>query len=168
MLFMNPAAVTLRQVLALAVFVWLSVMLSYARLEAGEIPANIVVGTMRAPPFVLRSDDGQWSGLSIDLWRQIAAELKVRFELREYDYDLAGLLEPSSAAKFMQRLRQSRSLSMAKSTSTSPTRIFPPASASRCTPSRRSAHLRYCLACSVISSVQRLQGCSACFSSWAC
>jgi polar amino acid transport system substrate-binding protein len=56
-------------------------------------PTTLVVGTMRVPPFVLRSDDGQWSGLSIDLWKQIAAELKVGFEFREYDYDLAGLLD---------------------------------------------------------------------------
>jgi polar amino acid transport system substrate-binding protein len=48
---------------------------------------------MRVPPFVLQSDDGQWSGLSIELWRQIAAELKAEFELREYDYDLVGLLD---------------------------------------------------------------------------
>ena len=44
---------------------------------------------MRVPPFVLRSDDGQWSGLSIDLWKQIAAELKLDFEFREFDYDPA-------------------------------------------------------------------------------
>ena len=56
-------------------------------------PAKLVVGTMRVPPFVLRSDDGQWSGLSIDLWKQIAAELKTDFEFREYDYDPAGLLD---------------------------------------------------------------------------
>ena len=47
---------------------------------------------MRVPPFVLRSDDGQWGGLSIELWKQIAAELKI-FEFREYDYDPAGLLD---------------------------------------------------------------------------
>jgi polar amino acid transport system substrate-binding protein len=60
-----------------------------ARAETGKI----VVGTLRVPPFVLRSDDGQWSGLSVDLWKQIAAELKIDFEFREYDYDVAGLLD---------------------------------------------------------------------------
>jgi ABC-type amino acid transport substrate-binding protein len=60
---------------------------------AGQPRAKIVVGTMRVPPFVLRSDDGQWSGLSIDLWKRIADELKVPFEFREFDYDLAGLLD---------------------------------------------------------------------------
>jgi ABC-type amino acid transport substrate-binding protein len=55
--------------------------------------AKLVVGTMRVPPFVLRSDDGRWSGLSVELWTQVAAELKTPFEFREYDYDLAGLLD---------------------------------------------------------------------------
>ena len=54
--------------------------------------ARLVVGTMRAPPFVLRSDDGVWNGLSIELWRQIATELKLSFEWREFDYDADGLL----------------------------------------------------------------------------
>jgi ABC-type amino acid transport substrate-binding protein len=52
-----------------------------------------VVGTVRVPPFVLRSDDGQWHGLSIELWKQIAIELNVPFEFREFDYDQAGLLD---------------------------------------------------------------------------
>ena len=53
---------------------------------------TMLVGTMRVPPFVLRGDDGQWGGLSIDLWKLIAAELKVPYEFRDYDYDPAGLL----------------------------------------------------------------------------
>ncbi|AOO84768.1 hypothetical protein BHK69_25365 [Bosea vaviloviae] len=47
---------------------------------------------MRAPPFVLRGDDGVWSGLSIELWQQIATALKLEFEMREFDYDPDGLL----------------------------------------------------------------------------
>jgi ABC-type amino acid transport substrate-binding protein len=87
---MKSAAPTL---LATAAALWLSLLLSNAKAEAGAMPGKVVVGTMRVPPFVLRSDDGQWSGLSIDLWKQIAADLDIRFELREYDYDLAGLLD---------------------------------------------------------------------------
>lgn len=66
---------------------------SHAESDAGHGSATLVVGTMRVPPFVLRSDDGRWSGLSIELWTQVAAELKTPFEFREYDYDLAGLLD---------------------------------------------------------------------------
>lgn len=73
---------------------WTLVVPSYGHADAGagQPPAKIVVGTMRVPPFVLRSDDGQWSGLSIDLWKRMAEELKMPFEFREFDYDLAGLL----------------------------------------------------------------------------
>jgi polar amino acid transport system substrate-binding protein len=63
----------------------------YAQGLSGDGTAKLVVGTMRIPPFVLRGDDGQWSGLSIELWKRIAAELKVEFEFREYDYDPVGL-----------------------------------------------------------------------------
>jgi ABC-type amino acid transport substrate-binding protein len=65
----------------------------HAQAQESGSPAKLVVGTMRVPPFVLRTDDGQWSGLSVDLWKQIAAEMKTEFEFREYDYDPAGLLE---------------------------------------------------------------------------
>jgi polar amino acid transport system substrate-binding protein len=60
---------------------------------AGQTDSTtVLVGTMRVPPFVLRGDDGQWGGLSIELWRLIAAELKLPYEFRDYDYDPAGLL----------------------------------------------------------------------------
>ena len=62
-------------------------------------PGKLVVGTLRVPPFVLRGDDGAWNGLSIELWNQIAAELKVDFQYREFDYDLAGLLDALEQGK---------------------------------------------------------------------
>jgi len=43
----------------------------------------LIVGTKGAPPFSMKTSDGQWTGLSIDLWRQIAADLNFRFEFRE-------------------------------------------------------------------------------------
>jgi polar amino acid transport system substrate-binding protein len=62
-------------------------------------PGKLVVGTLRVPPFVLRGDDGTWNGLSIELWNQIAAELKVDFQYREFDYDAAGLLDALEQGK---------------------------------------------------------------------
>lgn len=78
-----------------AVLFWTFVFASPVQADAGtgQPRAKIVVGTMRVPPFVLRSDEGQWRGLSIDLWKRIADELKVPFEFREFDYDLPGLLD---------------------------------------------------------------------------
>ena len=50
---------------------------------SSNAPQPLIVGTKEAPPFSLKTSDGQWTGLSIDLWRQIAAELNLQFEFRE-------------------------------------------------------------------------------------
>ena len=89
---MTLVVAMLRALRAGVLLAWFTVPVE-ARSEPGEIPAKIVVGTMRVPPFILRGDDGRWSGLSIELWQQIAADLKFDVEFREYDFDLPGLLE---------------------------------------------------------------------------
>jgi polar amino acid transport system substrate-binding protein len=55
----------------------------------GAAERTLVVGTHSLPPFVVRAADGRWTGESIELWREIAAEEGLRFELQERD--LAGL-----------------------------------------------------------------------------
>ena len=90
---MTRVAARLRGLLVLALLLCVGAAPSHGQADAAANPAKLVVGTMRVPPFVLRSDDGQWRGLSIELWKQIAAELKLLFELREFDYDQAGLLD---------------------------------------------------------------------------
>jgi polar amino acid transport system substrate-binding protein len=52
---------------------------------------TLMVGTKLAPPFAMKNADGTWSGISIDLWHTIATELKLSYELREFD--LQGLLD---------------------------------------------------------------------------
>jgi len=54
---------------------------------------TLVVGTRHAPPFAILNDDGSWSGISIDLWREIASDLDLPFKLREMGLDelLVGL-----------------------------------------------------------------------------
>jgi polar amino acid transport system substrate-binding protein len=52
---------------------------------------TLIVGTKEAPPFAIKSTDGTWAGISIDLWRQIATDLNLKYELRETD--LKGLLD---------------------------------------------------------------------------
>src|ERR1700730_7847698 len=97
---MTSVAAMLRRRLAPVLLAWASaaplcwsVLPTRAQSQTPPAPAKLVVGTMRVPPFVLRSDDGRWSGLSIDLWKQIAAEMNVPYEFREFDYDFAGLLD---------------------------------------------------------------------------
>ncbi len=52
---------------------------------------SLVVGTKVAPPFAVKNDQGVWSGMSIELWREIAADAGLSYEFEERD--LAGLLE---------------------------------------------------------------------------
>src|SRR5262249_22329526 len=47
----------------------------------------MIVGTKIAPPFAIKSDDGSWSGISIELWRRIAAELHLRYRFQEVSLD---------------------------------------------------------------------------------
>ena len=49
------------------------------------------VGTLHSPPFIVKSPDGSWSGISIALWRRIAEELDLTFEFEERD--IQGLLD---------------------------------------------------------------------------
>ena len=51
--------------------------------QSSDTPQPLIVGTKEAPPFSMKTSDGQWTGLSIELWRQIAAELNFRFEFKE-------------------------------------------------------------------------------------
>jgi ABC-type amino acid transport substrate-binding protein len=43
------------------------------------------VAVIESPPFAIKEADGSWSGLAVDLWREIATALGVRYELREVD-----------------------------------------------------------------------------------
>ena len=51
--------------------------------QSTDAPQKLIVGTKEAPPFSMKTADGQWTGLSIDLWRQIATELNLQFEFQE-------------------------------------------------------------------------------------
>jgi polar amino acid transport system substrate-binding protein len=98
MSYAQPFAIVQRA-LVLMLVLWMPATSAHAQAPETKPPAKIVVGTMRVPPFVVRSDDGEWSGLSIDLWKKIAAELKLPYEFRAYDYDLEGLLDEVEQGK---------------------------------------------------------------------
>lgn len=52
-------------------------------------PKKLVVGVKIAPPFVMKAMDGTFTGLSFDLWNEIAEEMGIRYTVKEYD--LKGL-----------------------------------------------------------------------------
>jgi len=57
-----------------------------------EAPERVIrVGTKEAPPFAMKTEDGEWTGLGIDLWEHVAERLDLRFEYQERDLD--ALLE---------------------------------------------------------------------------
>jgi ABC-type amino acid transport substrate-binding protein len=50
-------------------------------------PSKLLVAVVDAPPFYMKTPDGRWEGLSIELWQVVAQELGVEFELREYSFE---------------------------------------------------------------------------------
>lgn len=46
------------------------------RVPKVEIPERLVVATRNVPPFAMQNDKGNWEGISIDLLRQVKAELE--------------------------------------------------------------------------------------------
>ena len=50
----------------------------------------LIVGTKETPPFAIKRD-GEWRGISIDLWRALMGSLGWSYEFRELE--LAELLE---------------------------------------------------------------------------
>jgi len=57
-----------------------------------ELPAQLVIGTKETPPFAMKGPDGKWTGISIDLWQDMAKRLKLNYTFQEMDLDhlLAG------------------------------------------------------------------------------
>ncbi len=46
---------------------------------------ELVIGTRNVPPFSIKLEDGSWDGISIELWRRIAAENHWDYEFRELE-----------------------------------------------------------------------------------
>lgn len=66
---------------------------------ATQMPiATMTIATREAPPFVIREADGQWSGLAIDLWRDVAEDLGVDHIVEETD--LAGMVDGVATGRF--------------------------------------------------------------------
>jgi ABC-type amino acid transport substrate-binding protein len=69
------------------VTLWIVTLLSFNALaqEDSGAPDKLLVGVVDVPPFHMKTPDGRWEGLSIELWQAVAQELSVEFELREFD-----------------------------------------------------------------------------------
>tara|TARA_R110002111_G_scaffold255157_1_gene321221 strand:+ start:8834 stop:9940 length:1107 start_codon:yes stop_codon:yes gene_type:complete len=45
------------------------------------------VGTKQSPPFAIKNADGTWTGISIELWKHLAAKLNLEYEFQELTLD---------------------------------------------------------------------------------
>lgn len=66
------------------------VLIALCLFVAPAAATKLVVGTKPSPPFAMKAADGSWTGISIELWRELARQLGADYEIREYD--LPGLL----------------------------------------------------------------------------
>ena len=64
-----------------------------------SVQRELVIGTKQAPPFAMKSSDGNWSGISIDLWRHIAEQNKWQFRFAEEE-TVQDLIDGVAGGKF--------------------------------------------------------------------
>lgn len=66
-----------------------------------SIPSQreLVVATKEAPPFAMKARDGNWNGISIDLWRRVADELHLRYRFHE-EPNVPALIDGVANGKF--------------------------------------------------------------------
>ena len=71
-------------------FVLLVLMIIFSLPDASKAVSSIqseqderVIGTRVVPPFVMKDDNGNYSGITISLWEHIAAELDLDYSFRE-------------------------------------------------------------------------------------
>ena len=50
-----------------------------------DAPGKLVVGVAEFPPFSMKTQDGRWEGLSVELWQRIAKDMAVPYKIREFD-----------------------------------------------------------------------------------
>jgi polar amino acid transport system substrate-binding protein len=58
-----------------------------------------IVGVFEAPPFAMKDGHGNWDGIAVRLWRHVASDLDLQYELREMSpTDLFAAIEQGKLA----------------------------------------------------------------------
>lgn len=60
---------------------------------------ELVVGVKEAPPFAMKDGSGKWSGLSVELWEKIAADLGLKYRYEDAA-TVPELLDGAAAGKY--------------------------------------------------------------------
>lgn len=68
---------------AVVLFLFSVLLMSAISQVEAQADKPLLVGVRVAPPFVVRNADGSLSGLSIDLWKRIADDLQLNYQLQE-------------------------------------------------------------------------------------
>ena len=63
---------------------WLFITFSPNNCSLASAQDKLIIGTKAVPPFAIKDSTGTWSGISIDLWREIAKELNIPYEFEEF------------------------------------------------------------------------------------
>jgi ABC-type amino acid transport substrate-binding protein len=88
--------------IACCVALWLAALSlapAFAQGKAAAMERELVVGVKNAPPFAFKGADGAWSGLSIELWRQVAKVRKLNYRFVEVA-DMPEMIQKTAAGKF--------------------------------------------------------------------
>jgi polar amino acid transport system substrate-binding protein len=48
---------------------------------------KLIVGVAVNPPFVIHKPDRSWTGISVELWQEVASEVGLKYEFRETDFN---------------------------------------------------------------------------------
>ncbi|HIP95168.1 MAG TPA: transporter substrate-binding domain-containing protein [Leucothrix sp.] len=70
--------------------IFLPSKIAYATQNSQIENKQLIIGTKIAPPFAMKNGNGDWEGLSIELWQQIAKELNLKYQWKELN--LSSLL----------------------------------------------------------------------------
>lgn len=60
----------------------------YAQNDESVAPKVYQVGTKDSPPFAYQNADGEWDGIGIELWKRIALDLNLDFEIQDQELDV--------------------------------------------------------------------------------
>jgi ABC-type amino acid transport substrate-binding protein len=52
-------------------------------------PKKLIVGVVHDPPYLIKNENGEWSGFSVDIWRAVESELKTPSEFKEMRFSEA-------------------------------------------------------------------------------